>query len=459
MSTPDLTQLERAVPATVLRLCRRLRDKGFRAWLVGGCVRDELLRRSDQNSAAEHDWDLATDARPEQVRSCFRRVIPTGIQHGTVTVLLDGESYELTTLRGETTYTDGRHPDSVYFVRDLDADLARRDFTVNALAYEPLEGTLIDPHGGHADLEARLLRAVGDPRARFGEDGLRVLRAARFAATLEFEVEARTLAAIEPSLQSYRRVSPERIRDEWLKCLVARQPSRGYRIMLHHGMLAVTAPELAACVGRPSGAPGDVWEHTMRCLDTCGRDPLLRLAALLHDIGKAHGEGSATDADGGFSGHDVVGSELAARLLQRLRFSNRERDQVVEMVAHHVVGYDPSWDDAALRRWVFRVGPALVQPLCELGRADVEVGDFEAARSLGDVDSLRTRAGELTANGFPCTVRDLAVNGHDLMEHLGMKPGSELGRLLRALLDEVVADPDRNTRQRLLARAAELRNG
>ena len=455
MAQPDLTHLERAVPATVLKLCRHLRDRGFRAWLVGGCVRDELLR-SSSISTAEHDWDLATDARPEQVQACFRRVIPTGIQHGTVTVLLDGNGYEVTTLRGETTYTDGRHPDSVYFVRDLEQDLARRDFTVNAMAYEPLGGALIDPHGGYSDLQAHTLRAVGDPRARFGEDGLRVLRAARFAATLEFEVEERTLAAIEPSLQSYRQVSPERIRDEWMKCLVARQPSRGYRIMLNHGMLAVTAPELAACLGRPAGAPGDLWEHSLRCLDACRSDPLLRLAALLHDVGKAHLGQESANVDAGFPGHDVVGSQLAAGLLGRLRVSNRERDQVVQLVAHHTVRYEPSWDDATLRRWICRVGPGVVRPLCELGRADVAVGDFEAARSLEDIDSLLTRAEKLMERGFPCTVRDLAVDGHDLMEHLGLQPGSELGRLLRTLLDEVVADPSRNHREQLLARAAEL---
>ena len=456
MSVPDLTRIQRAVPAPVRGLCLRLREKGYRAWLVGGCVRDELLPGSNANAAPEHDWDLATDARPEQVRACFRQVIPTGIRHGTVTVLLEGSRYEVTTLRGETTYTDGRHPDSVYFVRELEEDLARRDFTVNAMAYEPIEGDLIDPHGGYADLEARLLRAVGNPFARFGEDGLRVLRAARFAATLEFDIDDATLAAIRPSLRSYRRVSPERIRDEWLKCLAARRPSLGYRIMLHHGLLAVTAPELTACVGRPAGAPGDVWEHSLDCLDACPRIPLLRLAALFHDVGKAHGPGAASDADSGFDGHEAVGSELAAGLLQRLRFSNREQEQVAALVAHHVIGYDRDWDDAALRRWICRVGPTRVPSLCDLGQADVAVGDFEAAGSLEDIRSLRTRAQELTATGFPCSVRDLAVDGHDLMRHLSLQPGSELGRLLRALLDEVIGEPARNTPELLLARATEL---
>jgi len=198
----DTQRLSDNIPAEVRELCTRLREGGFRAWIVGGCVRDELLSQLDGKAEADirGDWDIATSARPEQVQKLFRRVIPTGIQHGTVTVLMKRAGYEVTTLRGETEYSDGRRPDSVYFVDDIKDDLARRDFTINAIAYDPLEDRLIDPFDGVRDLRARVLRAVGDPALRFGEDGLRVLRAARFVATLEVSLEAKTESAIVPSL-------------------------------------------------------------------------------------------------------------------------------------------------------------------------------------------------------------------------------------------------------------------
>ena len=214
-------------------------------------MRDELLaaQHSSQKSEFRGDWDIATSARPEQVQKLFRRVIPTGIQHGTVTVLMKQAGYEVTTLRGETEYTDGRRPDSVYFVDDIKDDLARRDFTINAIAYDPLAEQLIDPFDGIRDLEARVLRAVGDPAQRFAEDGLRVLRAARFVATLGVELDPATERAIVPSLASYRKVSAERVRDEWLKTTKAERPSRAFEVMKDHGLLANSAPELLESVG------------------------------------------------------------------------------------------------------------------------------------------------------------------------------------------------------------------
>src|SRR5688572_19422431 len=220
----DTARLRAAIPDEVRELSQRLKDGGFRSWVVGGCVRDELLAElRGVPTSARNDWDIATDARPEDVTRLFRRVIPTGLQHGTVTVLLPGGQYEVTTLRGETTYTDGRRPDSVYFVDDINDDLARRDFTVNAIAYDVLEDRLIDPFAGLQDLERRLLRAVREPAERFAEDGLRVLRAARFVATLELELDPKTAAAIQPSLTSYRKVSAERVRDEWQKTMKAKR--------------------------------------------------------------------------------------------------------------------------------------------------------------------------------------------------------------------------------------------
>jgi tRNA nucleotidyltransferase (CCA-adding enzyme) len=252
-----------AVPRDVLELCERLRSQGKRAWIVGGCVRDLLLGRTAS------DWDVATDARPKELLRIFPRAIPTGIEHGTVTVVKEGHHYEVTTLRGEGTYTDGRRPDWVEFVDDITADLARRDFTVNAIAVDPLDGKLIDPFDGRGDLARGLLRAVGDARERFAEDGLRVLRAARFVATLELALDPATEAAIRPTLDTYRKVAHERVRDEWVKTMKARAPSRAFEVMRRTGILEVTCPELLEGVGMEQNKwhAYDVWRHGLECLD------------------------------------------------------------------------------------------------------------------------------------------------------------------------------------------------
>ena len=308
--TDDRVPIE-LVPTDVLALCERLRTSGKRAWIVGGCVRDLLLRRADGTSPASpegphalaakptasvgrgrhqepNDWDICTDARPKELLSIFPRAIPTGIEHGTVTVVAHKRHYEVTTLRGESAYSDGRRPDAVHFVDDITADLARRDFTVNAIAVDPTDGKLIDPFDGRKDLAARVLRAVGDPLERFSEDGLRVLRAARFVATLEMELDPATEKAIEPTLSTFRKVSLERVRDEWVKTMKARAPSRAFDVMRKTGILGVTCPELLEGVGMEQNKwhAYDVWRHGMECLDACAGDPILRIAALLHDVGK-----------------------------------------------------------------------------------------------------------------------------------------------------------------------------
>ncbi len=348
-------------------MCQRLKEAGHRAWLVGGCVRDELLREDgDTASGQRGDWDIATSALPEQVTKLFRRVIPTGIQHGTVTVLMREGQYEVTTLRGETTYSDGRRPDAVYFVDDIKDDLARRDFTINAIAYDVLEDRLIDPFDGARDLANRTLRAVGVARERFAEDGLRVLRGARFAATLELEIESETERAIAPSLDSYRKVSAERIRDEWLKTMKAQRPSRAFEIMKDHGILAITAPEMLESVGCEQNKyhAFDVWGHALSCLDSAPRTPVLRVAALLHDVGKPRSRAfSDKTNDYTFYEHERIGAEMVEPLLSRLRFSNEERQHIVALVRHHLICYDSSWSDAAVRRWIRRVTPELVPDL------------------------------------------------------------------------------------------------
>jgi tRNA nucleotidyltransferase (CCA-adding enzyme) len=455
-------QLQSAVPSDVRELCQRLKEAGHRSWIVGGCVRDELLRQAGEtNDVIRGDWDIATSARPEQVTKLFRRVIPTGIQHGTVTVLTSHGQYEVTTLRGETTYSDGRRPDAVYFVDDIKDDLARRDFTINAIAYDVLEDRLIDPFDGAADLAQRTLRAVGVASERFAEDGLRVLRGARFVASLELTLDPETARAIQPSLDSYRKVSAERIRDEWLKTMKAKRPSRAFEIMKEHGLLAITAPEMLESVGCEQNKyhAFDVWGHAMSCLDSAPQAPTLRVAALLHDVGKPRSRAfSDKTNDYTFYEHERIGAEMAEPLLSRLRFSNEERQHIVALVRHHLICYDASWSDAAVRRWIRRVTPELVPDLYLLNEADVRGKGRDCSLDLEALAALKLHVERVLAAGAAFSTKDLAIDGRVLMQELGIKPGPDLGRILKTLLDEVVDDPTKNRREVLLERARALRD-
>lgn len=441
-----------AVPADVHALCERLRSRGKRAWIVGGCVRDLILGR------VASDWDVATDARPQELLSIFPRAIPTGIEHGTVTVVKDGKHYEVTTLRGEGTYTDGRRPDWVEFVDDIAADLARRDFTVNAIALDPVDGAIIDPHGGRADLEKRVLRAVGDARERFSEDGLRVLRAARFVATLEMDLDPATEAAIRPTLDTFRKVAHERVRDEWLKAMKARAPSLAFEVMRRTGILEVTCPELLRGVGMQQNRwhAFDVWRHGMECMDACGADPILRIAALLHDVGKpATRQWSDKTKDYTFYDHDRVGAEIAGPIAERLRFSNDERARIVSLVRNHLFHYSDEWTDAAVRRWIRRVGVDRVEDLYLLNEADVRAKGRDFQGDLAALATLKAHVARVLAAGTALSTRDLAVSGHDVMKELGLAPGPVIGQILDALLEAVLTDPAANEREALLARARE----
>ncbi len=408
------------IPDDVLTLCRELDRHGYRAWVVGGCLRDVLREKP----AA--DWDLATDARPEEVRRVFTRVIPTGIQHGTVTVRLHGKSYEVTTLRGEGAYSDGRRPDAVQFVTEIEADLGRRDFTVNAIAYDPLQGRMCDPYGGLEDIEKGIIRAVGDPSRRFSEDGLRVLRAARFAATLEYALDPETEAAIGPNLDTFRRVSAERVRDEWLKALKAHRPSLAFAVMARTGMLAVTAPLLASL-------PPATWTQALTTLDAAGPVPLLRLSALFHPV-----------------------TDLAAMAewLATYRFSNADREHALLLLHHHTPRDVENWTDGDVRRHARRVGRDAVHEAAHLGcliaRARRGGGSLQGQAA----QRLSERLGTLITPDTPLTGKELSVRGHDLMQELALPAGPELGRILDHLLDAVLDDPALNTRATLLTLAS-----
>jgi tRNA nucleotidyltransferase (CCA-adding enzyme) len=445
--------LRQQIAKPVLEICKELRNSGERAWVVGGCVRDTL--RGQQ----VNDWDVATTALPEKVQQTFRKVIPTGIDHGTVTVLWKGGAYEVTTLRGEGAYTDGRRPDSVVFVEDIDRDLARRDFTVNAIAYDPVDGQVADPFDGLRDMRDEVLRAVGDPLERFQEDGLRILRGARFVATLGFELEEATEAAFRGALDTFRKVSPERVHDEWMKAMTATTPSRAFEVMRRTGILEVTYPELLEQVGCEQNHwhAYDVWGHTMRVLDESVGDPVERIAALLHDVAKPRTRAKSDKTnDWTFYHHEKVGADMAERWLRDYRFSNQERDLVVGLIRHHLICYTSEWTDAAVRRFIKRVGTGSVDPLLRLGEADALGKGRNVEEELEALKELRARIDKTIEEGNALTTQDLAVGGKEVIEHLEGGAGPAVGEILRELLDRVIEDPSLNTRDKLMPIVEEL---
>ena len=448
-----------SVPRVVKRFARPFAASGFQCWLVGGAVRDLFMRRSGG------DYDVATDARPEQVRALYRHAIPTGVRHGTVTVPYAGHQIEVTTFRSESDYRDGRRPAQVSFTTSIEEDLSRRDFTINGIAMEVPGGRIVDPFGGRGDLERRLIRAIGDAAERFAEDGLRPLRACRFAAQLGFQVDGPTQDAIRPSLNTVQRVSAERIRSEIEAILLAPRPSVGLWLMQETGLLDLLLPELQRCVGveqrqppgRPAGAPEfDVFTHSLAACDASEPELELRWAGLLHDVGKATTLVRAADGSLSFHHHDRESARMAHEILERLRSPHSLRDGVGHLVAHHMFNFDEQWSDAAVRRFVARVGRDRIDKLLALRRADQlgRYGEEHRPRPSPRLVALAQRVSAVMERREAVTVRDLAVNGSDLMTHLKLAPGPVVGILLRQLLEAVLEDPALNERDRLLNIAA-----
>lgn len=434
------------IPRVLRRFAAYLQDSGFQCYLVGGAVRDMLLGR------AATDFDIATDALPQDVQRVYRRVIPTGIKHGTVTVLFQGVRFEVTTFRIDQEYLDGRRPDEVIFTPSIQEDLKRRDFTINAIAYDLEDERLLDPHGGREDLEAGVIRAIGDPLARFREDGLRPLRACRFAAQFDFRIEAGTFAGIPSSLDTVRKVSAERVRDELVRLLEAERPSVGLRLMRDSGLLEALVPELAACSGIEQRELHcfDVFEHLLASCDAAPRDrPLVRLAALFHDIGKPPALNRDEDGALRFHGHEGLSAEITQSVLRRLRFSNDEVRRTAHLVRHHMFNYEEVWSDAAVRRFLARVGVENVPDLLTLRRADQigRCGDSSPSMALV---AFQKRIESVLAQDQALGLEDLAVNGKDIMTALQLPPGPLIGVILDALLETVIADPDQNQRRTLL---------
>lgn len=441
---PD-RELSLTLPDHVAEVLATLTDAGHEAVLVGGCVRDALLDREGT------DWDAATSGLPEAAAALFPGASWEN-RFGTVTVR--GEPpVEVTAYRAEAGYRDGRRPDEVRFGVSLHDDLARRDFTINAMAWHPVDlasgaGRLVDPFDGERDLADRLLRAVGEPRERFGEDALRLLRAARLAARFDLRIEPATEAAIVELAATAAGVSGERVRDELLRILSEPAPSAAFELLERLGLLGVILPELAALRGVPQSkrTPGDALDHTLRAVDAApAAEPDLRLAALLHDLGKA-----TTLRDGHFIGHETVGAELADAVLRRLRLPRARADRIVGVIAQHMYDYEPAWTDAAVRRFIRRTAGIDRSLLFALRRAD------DAASGVGPVgetvqSELEARIdAEIGREPDLLVGRRLAIDGDDLQRELGLAPGPVIGEILEQLTEIVLEDPSRNDRATLL---------
>jgi len=429
-------RLRRQIPEEVLFALNRLAEAGYEAYLVGGAPRDLLLGRTPE------DWDLATGARPEKVKTLFANAWPLGEKFGTVRVPFDRLVVDITTFREEGAYSDGRRPDWVNFTPSLEADLARRDFTMNAIALDPLREKLVDPFAGVQALKRRLVKTVGEPAVRFGEDALRMLRFYRFQATLGFRGDRETEQGITPGLIT--KVSGERIRDELTKLLVASFPKASLEGMARSGLLPAVLPEFGAVLAEPG-----LFRHTVATVQAIKPATGLRWAAFLHDLGKPR-----TRVDQGdrlhYYGHEKVGAELAAAILERLRFPRKVAEQIQALVRWHMFPADPWMTDAALRRLVARVGKENIKGLLELRRADLVGTPGVAARAFRGLTQFASRLDALLAGETVLSLRDLAVNGHEIMEFLGIQPGPRVGEVLQEIFHWVTEDPARNRKELIL---------
>ena len=431
------------LPEKAAYIIQELERHGYEAYAVGGCVRDSVLGRVPQ------DWDITTSARPGEVKAIFGHTIDTGIAHGTVTVMVDHEGFEVTTYRIDGEYEDARHPKEVIFTPLLREDLRRRDFTINAMAYNDADG-LVDLFGGLSDLRQGVIRCVGDPAERFTEDALRMLRAVRFAAQLDFQMERRTKEAIRTLSGNLARVSAERIQAELVKLLVSDHPEQ-IALAYETGLTEVFLPEFDEMMRTEQNNPHHcytVGEHTIKALTNVPADKVLRLAVLLHDVAKPLCR--SVDAQGvdHFYGHPERGSELAGQILRRLKYDNDTTGRVRALIRWH--DDNPPLTDRAVRRAISRIGTEQYPGLFAVKRADLLAqSDYQRAEKLAYLSSYEAAWNRIMEQDECLTIKQLAVNGQDLIA-AGMRPGKEIGEMLKRLLEIVLDAPEKNTREQLL---------
>ena len=441
-----------SIPDYALTVVQRLEHFGYEAYVVGGCVRDSLLGRTPK------DWDVCTNATPQQVLGAFKRfnVIKTGLKHGTVTVMVNHEPVEVTTFRIDGEYTDNRHPDAVTFVSRVEEDLSRRDFTINAMAYNPTRG-LVDAFGGQQDLAEGLIRCVGEPDARFNEDGLRIMRALRFAARYDFAIERETAFSMRRNRHLLENVSVERIFTE-LKGILVGTGARSMMLAFPE-IFGIIMPELVPMFGFDQRNPHhiyDVWTHTAHAVQAAPADPTLRLVMLLHDIGKPACFSQDAGGKGHFYGHPEKSAEMAESILLRLKSDTATLETVRTLVRVHDHVFPTT--RAGMRRFIGRLGLPLVEQLFLVKKADQAAqSTHEQAEKQADMRNAALLVDELLHEPPAFTVKDLAINGRDLMQ-IGIKPSPAMGELLASLLYEVQEEMLPNTREQLLVRAQQLIN-
>jgi poly(A) polymerase/tRNA nucleotidyltransferase (CCA-adding enzyme) len=442
------------IPDYVTEIAENLHNSGYEAWVVGGSIRDVLIGRP------AYDHDIATNALPHEVMKLFSRSLPTGLRHGTVTVLTKGEGVEVTTYRSDGKYSDARHPDSVTYAQTIHEDLSRRDFTVNGLAYNPITDELIDPYGGARDIEKKLIRTIGNPIDRFNEDGLRPYRACRLASQLGFTIEHRTFGAIPACRSRAAQVSLERVRDEFIKILQSPKPSVGIELLRKSGLLELFLPELITGHGINQNVYHryDVYYHNLYSCDAAVADDYrIRLAALLHDIGKPYAkkeiEGSNRGKKSVFYNHEIIGAAITKRIMRRLKLSNQDIRTVTHLIRNHMFHYTHLWTDGAVRRFMRKVGLENLEALFELRRAD-RIGNGLKQGESRAVQNLKQRIEKVLEDQNAITVRDLVINGNDVMRTFDLQPGPVVGRVLNHLLEEILDDPEKNEQDTLLRIAA-----
>jgi putative nucleotidyltransferase with HDIG domain len=434
------------VPSSIKRFATYFKDAGFSLYIVGGAIRDYLL------GIENDDFDFTTDAEPQEVRSLFHHVIPTGIAHGTVTVIFEKQKFEVTTFRSDGSYIDGRHPESVTFIRNLNEDLKRRDFTINAFAADCSTGEIIDLNEGCKDLKNKCIRAIGDPHLRFKEDALRIFRGCRLASKLNFSIEKETLAAMGDLKENLKFVSMERIRDELFKMVGSNQPIIGLTYLHQSEILALLFPSLANGSGIEQGGMHheDILSHnfsTCQAAAEMGFPLEVRLAALFHDIGKsttiAQKNGSNT-----FYQHEIVGEKETKAILTMLKASNEEIYTVSHLVREHMFSYSDNWTDSAVRRFINRVGLPYIPMLFQLRLADQKA--IHDSMDITMISELDGRIQKILSAHDALSIKDLAINGKDLMQ-AGIPKGPRIGQLLNLLLETVLDDPNQNTKEQLTA--------
>lgn len=451
------------IPKNLYSIERIFRAAGHELYLVGGAVRNIVLGRPPE------DWDLASDAQPQTIMKLFHHVIPTGIQHGTVTIRFKGENYEVTTYRIDGSYSDSRRPDSVEYTSNIYEDLKRRDFTINAMAYNLRTHQLLDPHGGKQDLKSGIIRTVGDPLLRFSEDGLRIIRGIRFASALNFSIEDETFIGMRSRLDFINQVSVERIRDEFNKILFSPRPSRGLAVAEELGVLELFLPELHGCRNfSQDSMPGsrDLFDHLLCCCDYAPVHSLeIRFAALLHDIGKPGTQSETPGGEISYPGHEKRSAEMASIICNRLKYPRAFEKKVHHLIVHHMFQVRGEDSDKSIRRFMSRVGRDSILDLLDLKTADIagKSGPFHDQRQDGSplqppvvswLNEMRKRVGTLLQEQSALSIADLDINGNILHENAGIPKSREMKQVLEYLLEAVLDDPSMNNRGQLLTLAA-----